>query len=433
MSESILVGGEPMALLAASSSLYEIAARTDDVGRRLAGALGPATSTILSTAPYAPMRAAAVGAALADVLASPASGLVSVAAAYQAASLQLRSAGQALEAAGAVGLLASGGLGLLRGERPTVLDSAEGVDLRRETATGSWSIGPVGGSSSLGVREVEPGGRAEGPGGPSIYVVELTTGLKQAESAGIQVNGIGAFAEGAEGSETIVRWAVATRRDAELLLAAVSAALIPGAGALLSLPKPSETVLVRTASTTAVGALGPLPGLVPASATAAVRAEVTTTRTGAQRFAASVSVAGQVGVTGVTGSGAAGSVRVAVDRDPAGAVTRASVSTTTEVDRGRHGMPLLEAGNREATLVEREWEVQLTPEGRAAADRVAAAVARGVPPDPADLALLHQAPAHPGSTEHTYDTRHQQMSADVAVRAVDGGGGASVDTAVRRD
>lgn len=425
----MLVGGEPAALLAASATLYEVASRTDDTGRRLLGALAPAASTILATAPWAPLQAAAVHRTLADVLLSPAAGLATVAAVFHATSLQLRNAGQALEAAGAVGLLASGGLGLLRGERPTVLASADGVDLRREAVTGSWSVGSIGQTSSLGVREVRR------PDGTSIFVVEVTTGVKEATAAGIQVNGVGAFAEAGQGVETTLRWAVATRRDAELLLAMVSAGLVPVVGALVGsrLPKPTETLVAGTAAATAVGGVGPIPGLTTASGAVAVRGEVTTLASGTTRVAASISGGGQLGLLGVTGTGGATTAKVTVDRDPAGVVTKVSVSTTTEVDRGRHGLPLVEAGNREATVIERERSVELTPERRAAADRIAAAVARGEAPDRADIDELAEAVRGAAATERTYDVRRQQSSADVAVGKIAGGGAAGVDTAVLRN
>lgn len=423
----VLVGGEPAALLGASSTLYEVASRTDDVGRQLAAALGPAASTVATMAPFAPRRVAAVGQALAAVTARPGAGLGSVFAAYQAVSLQLLGAGQELEAAGAIGLLASGGLGLLRGERPTVLTSAEGVDLRREAVTGSWSVGDGGRATSLAVREVRR------PDGSTFFVVEATTAGKASKGAGVQVNGLGALYESATGAETTLRWAVATRRDAELLLALASASMVPLAGrALVSLPKPTEAVLAATASATVVASPGPIPGIATGSATAAVRSEVTTLASGGQRFAASVSGGGQVSLLGTAGTGGAGSVKVTVERNAAGAVTKLGLSTTTEVDRGRHGLAPLEAGNREATLVERELEVELTPEHRAAADRIAAAVASGEAPDRADVDTLIHAAREAKSTERTYDVRHQQASADVALKKYSGGGGAAIDTAVLR-
>lgn len=429
MSGGVLVGGEPAALLGASSALYEVACRTDDVGRRLAQALGPAATTIAATLPYAPLRAGVVASAVAAVTADPAAGLATVFAAYEGLSLQLRSAGQALEAAGAVGLLATGGLGLLRGQRPTVLASADGVDLRRESFTGSWSLGPGGSTSSLGVREVRR------PDGSTFFVVEMTTGGRYAESAGLQVNGFGAFVEGSTGEETTLRWAVPSRRDAELLVAMVSASLVPVAGrlALSGLPRPTEVMLAGTASATVVGLPGAVPGATSASATAIARGEVTALASGGQRFSSSISGGGQAALTGVAGTGGSASARVTVERNPAGAVTKASLTATTEVDRGRHGLPPLEAGNREATAVEREWAVELTPDRRAAADRIATALARGAVPDRADLDLLAGAVGEVEPAVHTYDVRHQQASVDVALRAVDAGGTAAIDTAVHRD
>jgi hypothetical protein len=427
MSDGILVGGEPQALLAASSALHEVASRTDDVGRRLAAALASAATTAAAAAPFAPGRAAAVLEALGRVGAGPGAGLATVAAALEAVSLQLRGSGQALEAAGAVGLLASGGLGLLRGERPTVLASAEGVDLRREAIAGSWSAGPAGGGSTLGVREVRR------PDGTSFFVVEATMSAKAAASAGIHVNGLGGFVEGAAGNEVTMRWAVATLRDAELVAAAASTALVPVAGGLAAawLPKPTESVLAGIVAATAVGGLAMVPGTT-SSGTAAVRTEVTSLASGGQRFAASVSGGGQLGLLNVAGTGGAGSARVSVDRSPTGAITRVSLSTTTEVDRGRHGNPLLESGNREATLVERQWDVELTPERRAAAERVATAVACHEAPQRADLDLLGCAAPPAAAEERTYDVRHQQSSVDASVGALGGGGAAGVDTATLR-
>ena len=423
----VLVGGEPVALLAASSALHEVAYRTDDIGRALAGALAPAASTIVGAAPYAPGQAAAVLAALEAVLASPGAGLATVAAAFEKAALELRAAGQALEAAGAVGLLASGGLGLLRGRRPTVLASTDGVDLRREAFAGSWSVGEGGGSSSLGVREVRR------PDGSSFFVVELTTGGKYAASLGVHVNGVGGFVEAAAGTEVSVRWAVPTKGDAELLVALAAAALIPGARArlLASLPPPTEAAAATTGSATLAGSVAAIPG-TSAAASLVTRSEVTAIASGGQRLSATISGAGQLALVGAVGTAGAGAVRVAVDRSAAGVVTKLSVSATTEADRGRHGSPLVEAGNREATLVEREWDVALTPEHRAAADRIAAAVAHGGVPDRSDVAEVAAAAREAQATEHTYDVRHQAGSADVSLEVVGAGGGAAIDTAELR-
>ena len=417
----VLVGGEPVALLAASSALHEVATRTDDVGRRLAAALAPAATTVMAAAPFAPGRVAAVLQALHTVTASPLAGLAAVGVAYEGVSLQLRHAGQALEAAGAVGLLASGGLGLLRGRQPTVLASAEGIDLRREAVTGSWSVGPVAQNSNVGVREVRR------PDGTTFFVVEVATGSGYSSSFGIQVNGVGGYAEGTAGGEVTRRWAVPTRRDAELLLAMVTLGQVPGGP---SLPTPTELSVATVGTVTAVGAIALIPGS-GASGRAAVRHEVTFLGSGAQRFSTSLSGAGQASLAGVTGTGGSGSVKVTVQRSPSGVVDRLSVTTTTEVDRGRSGQPLLEAGNREATLVEREVAVELTPERRAAAGRIADALARGEEPAPADL---HLVAAGPGITrsERTYDVRHQAASVDVSLPQFGGGAAAGVDIAELR-
>jgi len=134
----------------------------------------------------------------------------------------------------------------------------------------------------------------------------------------------------------------------------------------------------------------------------------------------------------VAGTGGAGSVKVAVDRSPDGVVSKVSVSTSTEVDRGRHGLPLTEAANREATLVERSWEVELTPERQAAAGRVATAVATGQGPSRADVEELAGATHGAEATVHTYDVRHQSASADVSLGEVNAGLSGSVDTAKLR-
>ena len=123
---------------------------------------------------------------------------------------------------------------------------------------------------------------------------------------------------------------------------------------------------------------------------------------------------------------------VAVHRHPAGAVDRLSVTATTEVDRGRHGRVLMEAGNREARLVEREIEIEMTPEQRAAGERSATAMAQGRQPDPADL----RAVASGTGIEigrRTYDTRHQAGSVDVSLPGVGVGGALSIDTADLRE
>jgi hypothetical protein len=415
---SFFVGGEPEALLKASSAVYEVASRTDDVALEVLDAVGSALTTVGTMALFAPGRAAAVAGALRDVLAAPGAGLPTVAAAYHGASLLLRHTGQALEAAGAVGLVATGALRLLRGERPTVLASADGVDLQREVLTGSWSVGSGGSSSSLAVREVRA------PDGTTFFVVEATDGSRYAESLGAQVNGVGAFVDAGAGIERTLRWAVPTRRDAELLLAAASGTLALGGRGFSLLPKPTETVHGLAGSATAVGGT--------ASATLSVRHEVTSLRSGGQRLTSSFSGVGQASVPavpGLGGTGGAASAKVTVDRNPGGAVSKISLTTTTVVDRGRHGLPLLEAANREATLVERQWEVRITPEGRAAADRIASAATKGHRPDAKDLEALAGGVDSTRPTERTYDVRHQQASVDVAVRWVDGGGGAGLDKA----
>lgn len=421
----VLVGGEPAALLAASSALHEMATRTDDVGRQMAAALGPVATTVLATAPFAPLRTGAVLEALAMVTSSPHAGLLTVGAAYEALSTQLRVSGQALEAAGAVGLLASGGLGLLRGERPTVLASAEGVDLRREVVTGTWSVGDLAQSSAMGVREVR------GPSGTSFFVVEMTVASGYAPGLGVQVNGVGGYVEGAEGGELTLRWAAPTRRDAELLLAAATLSLA-ARGLGPRLPKPTEVALAVVGSVTAVGGVAFVPGSAVAGGTT-VRRDVTFLGSGGQRFTTSVGGGGQLSLAGVTGTGGSAAVTVAVHRSPAGVIDRVRVTTTTQADRGRHGQPLLESVNREATQVEREVEVELTPERRAAAERIAAALARGEEPDPADVRAVVSGPGIEVSAR-TYDVRHQGVSADVSLpQRIGGGGGGSVATAELRE
>lgn len=423
----VLVGGEPTALLAASTDVHEAAFRIDNVGARLVTALLPATTTIMAAHIFAPVAAAAADQALARVLASPGAGLASVGASLEALSTQLRITGQALEAAGAVGLVASGGLALLRGGRPSVLASTEGVDLRREAMGATWSTGPAGGGSSLGVRTVEAPDRS------TFYVVEATMTSKQASSFGIQLNGVGAFVEGARGDEVTLRWAVPTLDDAKMLVAAAGLALAPRVGALVlpRLPQPTEAVVAKLGSASAVGGSPMVPGST-ASGVVSVRSEVTQLASGGQRYAATVSGSGNVGILGITGTGGAASATVTVERNPAGAVAKVAVTGTTEVDRGRHGVPMIESGNREATLVERTVEVELMPEQRAAADRIAAAIARGEVPAKADVDLLARAGDHAKVTERTYDVRHQQHSVDIAVPELDVGGSGSVDTATLR-
>jgi hypothetical protein len=422
-SGGILVGGEPMALLAASSAVHEAAFRIDNVAARLAAAVVPVAPGIAAAMPFAPAAAAAAALALAKIVASPGAGLPSVAASLEGLALQLQLTGQALEAAGAVGLLASGGLALLRGERATVLASADGVDLRREAMTGAWSAAGVGGASTLGVRQVRT------PDGSTIYVVEATMQLKQATSAGVQVNGVGAFAELGEAQEVTLRWAVPTEADARVMVAVAAAALAPGVGLMLRLPTPTETVLARTASATVVGGTSTT---TSAAAGVTVRGEVASLASGGQRYALSVSGAGNAALHGVAGTGGAGSFKVTVERSSSGAITKAGWSTTSEVDRGRHGVPLLEAGNRVATLVERDHTVELDPDTRAAADRVATAVARGEAPSAADVDRVRDAAGDVATEERTYDVRHQPASAEASVHKVDAGGGVAIDTAELR-
>jgi len=142
---------------------------------------------------------------------------------------------------------------------------------------------------------------------------------------------------------------------------------------------------------------------------------------------------GQVGLTGFGGTGGAASVRFAIERTPAGAITKLTLVKATEVDRGRHGLAPIEALNREATLEEEEWKLELTPELRARADQVASALAGGRPPRMGDLGVLADAVTGVESTVRTYDVRHQAVSADVAIPDVAFGVSGGVDTARLRE
>lgn len=422
--ENLLVGGEPVAVLAASSALHEVAFRTDDVALDLVRALGPAATTVAAAAPFAPGRALAVRVALENVAAGPTSGLGQVAGFYEAASTQLRLAGQALEAAGVAEAVGRGFGLLLAGGRPQVLPEIDGVDVQRETLAVGGSGGPAGATGALGMRLVER------PDGTTFYVVERAAGVREAAAIGVQVNGVGGFAEGAQGAEVTLRWAVPTRDDALMLIAVLGS----GSLALLArgvVPPPNEATVATVASATGV-ATAPVP-VAGASGSAGLRRETTILADGGSRLALTLSGSGQAALLGLAGVGGAGSLRIALDRDPSGRLTRLSLTTTQEVDRGRHGLPLIENLNREATLVEREWEVELDPKIRAHAEAVAGALVRGHAPDEADLRALTQVIPVLGYEEHTYDVRHQQLSVDVAVPRLNLGGSVGVDVATRRD
>ncbi len=420
MSGGVLVGGEPEAILAASVALHEVAFRTDDVGRRLAVALGPAATTVLATVPFAPVQAAAVTGALHAVLASPWAGLGQVGSAYEAASYLLRTAGQALELAGLVTLVGTSGFARLKGQEATVLDRVPaGTEVTREAMSFGASALAAGRTSTVAVRQVERDGT-------TFYVVELITSPRVAASFGIQVNGTGGYAEAVAGTELTLRWAVATREDAELLVAQATVGLLPGLELVGSLPKPTEVTVGTIASTTLVSSS--LPFLPMASGTAVTRAEVTDRLAGGEHLALTISGAGTAGLAGLAGTGGAASLRMGLERE-AGAVTKLTLTTATEVDRGRHGLPPLEAVNREATLEEREWELELTPELRARADRVASAVADGRAPDQGDVRALANAAAGVEPKVRAYDVRHQQMSVDVGLPEASAGGSLAVDTA----
>lgn len=432
--DGLLVGGEPEAILAASSALNEVALRTDNVGAGLVAALGPATTTVLAATPFAPAQAGAVDRALAAVVASPNAGLGTVAGAYEAASLQLRLAGEALEVAGVASLLTVGGAALMRGERPAILPDGGGggVDLRREAMSAGVSVEAVGETGAVSVRLVER------PDGTTYYVVELKSAGTASAVFGVQVNGTGAMASAATGIETTERWAVPTRRDAEMLIATISASLVPAARTALTAllggsgyePPPPSEVTIGSVASMAGTATTPL---VSAGVTGnlTVRNEVTQLADGGQRLAVSISGSGQAALPEVAGVGGAASLAVGLELDPAGAVTKLSLTTSEEVDRGRHGLAMLEAGNREATLVEKTWDVAVTPELRGRAERVAVAAVAGRPPDEEDIRALAGAAEGAVPEVRTYDVRHQQTSFDVAVE-IGVGGSVGVDTATLR-
>ncbi len=422
--QDLLVGGEPTAVLAASSALHEVAFRTDDVALDLVRALGPAATTVAATVPFAPARALAVRAALENVAAGPGSGLGQVASLYEAASTELRLAGQALEAAGMATALGRGHALVLKGARPQILPEIDGVDVRREALALGGSSGPAGASAALGMRLVER------PDGTTFYVVEGTLGAREATAIGVQVNGVGGFVEGAEGAEVTLRWAVPTRDDALMLVAALG----PGFLALFSrgeLPAPTETAVAGVVSATGV-ATAPVP-VAGASGTAGLRREVTVLADGSSHLALTLSGSGQAALLGLAGVGGAGSLRIALERNATGAITRLSLTTSQEVDRGRHGLPMIENLNREATLVEREWKVELDPQARHHAEAVAAALAIGQAPDQADVRALTQLVTGLASEETIYDVRHQQLSVNVALPELDFGGSVGVDIATRRN
>ena len=422
--EGVLVGGEPDAILGASVALHEVAFRMDNVGANLVGALVPAATTVVAAAPFAPVQAAAVTRALDAVLAGPGAGLGQVASAYEAASFQLRTAGQALEVAGLAALVGSGGLARLRGQQTTVLRSAEGVDVGREAMSLGLSAGPAGRTDLVGVRQVRR------PDGTTFYVVELVTTPRAVAAFGVQVNGWGGYGESAVGMETTLRWAVATREEAELLVSQASLGLVPVVGDDLvrGLPVPTEVTMGALSSAAFVGT--PLVFLAGATGSLTTRREITMRSGGGQQMAVTISAAGQAGLNGVAGIGGGASVRVGLEQDRHGAITRLSLTTTREVDRGRHGLAPLEAVNREATLEEQQWELELTPEVRDRADRVADDLTEGRVPDEDDLRWLADAVTGVEPTVRTYDVRHQQLSADVALAGAKGGGGSiAMDTA----
>jgi len=422
--DDLLVGGEPTAVLAASSALQEVAFRTDDVALDLVRALGPAATTVAAAVPFAPARALAVRVALENVAAGPTSGLGQVASLYEVASTELRLAGQALEAAGVASAVGRGHTLLLAGGRPQILPELEGVDVRRETLAVGGSSGPAGASGALGMRLVER------PDGSTFYVVEGSLGVREATAAGVQLNGVGGFVEAAKGAEVTLRWAVPTRDDALMLVAALGTGGLP----LLArgeVPVPNETTVANVHSATGV-ATAPVP-VAGASGTAGLRREVTVLADGSSRLALTVSGSGQAALLGLAGVGGAGSMRIALERNAAGAITRLSLATSQEVDRGRHGLPMIENLNREATLVEREWEVELDPQARHHAERIAAALAIGQAPDEADVRTLTHLITGLGYEETTYDVRHQQLSVDVALPKLDFGGSVGVDIATRRN
>ena len=419
----MLVGGDSEAILGASVALHEVAFRMDNVAANLVTALGPAATTVVATAPFAPVQAAAVQAALAVVLGGPAAGLGQVAAAYEAASYQLRAAGQALEVAGLATLVGSGAVARLKGRQVTVLASADGLDVTREALSFGLSTGAAGVNEAVTVREVAR------PDGSTFYVVELATTPRAAAGLGAQVNGAGGYVESGTGLGATLRWAVATREEAELLVSQVSLSLAPVIGDALtrSLPTPTEATFGDVSSAKYVGTA--LLFVATAAATATIRREATFLSDGGQRLAVTVSGAGEAGVSGVAGAGGSASLRLSLERDRSGAVTSVTVTRAIEVDRGRHGLAALEAVNREATLEEREWELEVTPELRARADRVGSALASRRAPDEEDLRALADAVTGLEPTVRTYDVRHQQLSADVAIEKAQGGGSIALDTA----
>lgn len=425
--DGLLVGGEPAAILAASSALHEVAFRTDNVGASLAAALAPATTTAVVAAPFAPAEAQAVEAALAVVMGSPGAGLPTVAAAYELASTQMRLAGQALEAAGIAGIMATGGLALLKGGPPSILPNADGIDLRREAMSLGGSVDAYGRNGTVGVRQLQR------PDGSTFYVVEAITSPRAAASLGAQLNGVGAFVEGATGAEVTARWAVATKEEAEAMVAAATLSLAPGAGEQLMahLPRPTEMVMGTALAATLVGS--PLIPVASGSATLTARNEMTFRQDGGTRLAATVSGSGQVALPGVAGVGGGGSLKVGLERDATGRVTKLTLATATEVDRGRHGLAPIESLNREATLEEKEWELEVTPEVRAHADRIADAITDGRAPDGADLRALSNAVADVEPTVRSYDVRHQQISADGKIGPVGAGASLGIDTATLRN
>lgn len=426
MTEGLLVGGEPAAILAASSALHEVAFRTDNVGTSLAGALAPATTTALAAAPFAPAQASAVEQALRAVVASPSAGLGTVALAYEAASTEMRLAGEALEVAGLASLLAAGGLGILKGQGASVLPSADGVDLQREAMSLGGSVGALGENGTVGMRLVQR------PDGSTFYVVELTTSSRVAASFGAQVNGFGAFAESSTGADVTLRWAVGSRAEADRLVTAASASLVPIAGQQLAahMPKPTEATMATVMAATVVG--GSLVPLASGSGNISWRNEITLLQGGGTTLSATARGGGQVALPGVAGAGGGGSLRVGLERDEAGRVTKLTLAASTEVDRGRHGLPPIEAMNREATLEERQWEVEVTPELRGHADRIASAIAGGRAPDGADVRAVSDAVGDQEATVRTYDVRHQQLSANGKIASVGVGGSLGMDSATLR-
>ena len=282
--DGLLVGGEPAALLAASSALHEVAFRTDDVAVDLVRALGPAGTTVAIAALFAPTQALAVRVAL-EAVAGPGAGLGNLASAYEVASTQLRAAGQALQLAGIAGVLGGGALAM-RGGPPRILADASGADVRREAMSVGVSGGLAGQTTSIGDRLVQR------PDGTTFYVVEVVTSPKASASLGAQVNGFGAYVEGAAGGVFTLRWAVATADEAKQLLAAVTAASVGGGEALSRLPRPTELTMGTQTAATYVGT--PLLLLATASASVAVRNEVTL-GAGGQRLSTTISGAGQAG------------------------------------------------------------------------------------------------------------------------------------------